>query len=39
MNKKACSTCEIVVLLTRPISFNCDVLVAVAVVIATASYW
>ena len=39
MNKKACSTCEIVVLLTRPNSFNCDVLVAVAVVLATASYW
>ena len=39
MNKKACSTCEIVVLLTRPISFNCDVLVAVSVVLATASYW
>ena len=39
MNKKACSTCEIVVVLTRPISFNCDVFVAVAVVLATASYW
>ena len=39
MKKKACSTCEIVVLLTRPISLNCDVLVAVAVVLATASYW
>ena len=39
MNKKACSTCEIVVLLTKPISFNYDLLVAVAVVLATASYW
>ena len=39
MNKKACSTCEVVVLLTRPISFNCDVLVAVAVVLTKASYW